>query len=307
MRILISGASGLVGSAAAAALLEAGHTVERLARPENATARKRGGTELRDIKWNPKTGDLDRKAADGADAVVHFAGASIASRWSEEAKKLFRTSRVDATRNLVTNLLQLDQRPKVLVSASAVGYYGSRGDEALTEESAPGSDFLAQLARDWEKEAQRVSDFGIRVVLLRFGVILAPHGGALERMLLPFKLGLGGRLGSGRQWWPWVTLSDVVGILRYALENASLEGPANAVAPNPVTNAEFTKTLGRVLARPTIFPAPEFALRLLLGEMADALLLSSVRAIPWKLQERGYRFQHATLEEGLRSLLGRPV
>ena len=233
MRILISGASGLVGSAAAAALLEAGHTVERLARPENATARKRGGTELRAIKWNPKTGDLDRKAADGADAVVHLAGASIASRWSEEAKKLFRTSRVDATRNLVTNLLQLDQRPKVLVSASAVGYYGSRGDETLTEESAPGNDFLAQLARDWEKEAQRASDFGIRVVLLRFGVILAPHGGALERMLLPFKLGLGGRLGSGQQWWPWVALSDVVGIIRYALENVSLEGPANAVAPNP--------------------------------------------------------------------------
>lgn len=303
MRILISGATGLVGSATAGALRGAGHTVDRLARPESPP---RPRSEGRPIQWNPASGELDRAAANGADAVIHLAGASIAgSRWNERFKQELRSSRVDATRNLVTNLLQLEQRPRVLISASAVGYYGNRGDETLTEESAPGDDFLAKLSQAWEKEAMRAADFGMRTVILRFGVVLAPHGGALERMLLPFQLGLGGRLGSGKQWMPWLTLPEAVSIIRFALENESLRGPMNATAPNPVTNAEFSKTLGKVLSRPVIFPVPAFALRLVAGEMADALLLSSARAIPWNLQERGYKFQHATLEEGLRVVLAR--
>jgi len=305
MRILMTGASGLIGSAAAGALRGAGHTVDRLARPNY---RQESRSALRPIRWDSVSGDLDREGANGADAVVHLAGASIAAgRWTAERKKILRQSRVDATRNLVTGLLQLDQRPQVLVAASAVGYYGDRGDEVLTEESAPGEGFLAQLAQDWEKEAARAADFGIRTVMLRFGVILAPHGGALERMLLPFQLGLGGRLGSGRQWMSWLTLPDAVGLIRHALGNDSLQGPVNAVAHSPVTNAEFTKMLGRVLRRPTIFPVPAFALRVALGEMADALLLSSQRVIPQKLRQLGYRFQHATLEEGLRLVLARPA
>jgi uncharacterized protein (TIGR01777 family) len=305
MRILMTGASGLVGSATAGALRGAGHTVDRLARPNH---RKESRSDLRPIRWNPATGELDRQGANGADAVVHLAGASISEgRWTSARKKTLRESRVEATRNLVTSLLQLDQRPHVLVAASAVGYYGSRGDEVLTEESAPGDDFLAQLARDWEKEAARAADFGMRTVILRFGMILAPHGGALERMLLPFQLGLGGRLGSGRQWMSWLTLPDAVGLIRHALEDESLKGPVNAVAPNPVVNAEFTRTLGRVLRRPRIFPAPAFALRIAFGEMADALLLSSQRAVPAKLQQMYYRFQYPTLEAGLRLLLVRPA
>lgn len=299
MRVLIAGASGLVGTAVADALRAAGHTVQRLVRP---------GKRLHpgEVRWNPVAGDLDRAAAESADAVVHLAGASIAGgRWNAEVKKLLRASRVDATRNLVTGLLQLHNRPSVLVSASAVGYYGSRGDELLTEECAPGRDFLAELARDWEKEAARAADFGIRTVMLRFGVILARHGGALQRMLLPFKLGLGGRLGSGSQWMSWVTLPEAVALIRYALDTPALQGPVNAVAPNPATNAEFTRILAKVLRRPAIFPVPAFALRLLLGEMADALLLSSQRVVPWKLQDRGYRFRDPELEAALRALLAR--
>ncbi len=297
MRVLITGASGLVGSALAEALRGAGHTVARLVRP---------GKPLHpgDVRWDPIAGELDRPAAEGADVLVNLAGASIAAgRWNSERKKLLRASRVDATRNLVTGLLQLHARPKVFLSASAVGYYGNRGDERLTDESAPGNDFLARLACDWEKEAARAADFGMRTAMLRFGVILAAHGGALERMLLPFRLGLGGRLGTGSQWMSWLTLSDAVGLIRYALDTPDVSGPVNAVAPNAVTNAEFTKALGKVLRRPTLFPAPAFALRLLLGEMAEALLLSSQRVVPKKLKDRGYRFQHSELEPALRALL----
>jgi hypothetical protein len=305
MRILISGATGLVGSAAAGALRGAGHIVDRLARPNRVPEENR---EMRAIRWDPVSGDLDRQAASGADAVVHLAGASIAAgRWTAKRKQELRASRVEATRNLVTGLLQLDARPRVFVSASAVGYYGDRGDELLTEESAPGEGFLASLARDWEKEALRAADFGMRVVLLRFGVILAPHGGALERMLLPFQMGVGGRLGSGRQWMSWLTLPDAVTLIRFALEGDSLSGAVNAVAPNPVTNAEFTRTLAEVLRRPAVFPVPGFALRLALGEMADALLLASQRVVPARLQQHGYVFRHAALEEGLRTVLARPA
>jgi hypothetical protein len=241
---------------------------------------------------------------EGVDGIVHLAGASIADgRWTEPRKQLLRASRVDATRHLVNGLLQLARPPKVLVAASAVGYYGDRGDEQLTEACAPGSDFLARLARDWEAEALRAGEKGIRTVLLRFGVILSARGGALPRMLLPFRMGVGGKLGSGKQWMSWLTLAEAVGLARHALENGGLTGTVNAVAPSPVRNSEFTKVLGKVLRRPTMFPAPAFALKLALGEMAEALLLSSQRVIPARLQEQGYRFQHPTLEAALHAVL----
>jgi hypothetical protein len=299
MRILISGASGLVGTALTSELRRAGHTVNRLVRPGGAGAPG-------DVGWDPVSGKMETAGLEGADAIVHLAGASIASgRWTESRKRLLRTSRVDATRHLVNGLARLSRPPKVLVAASAVGYYGNRGDELLTEASTPGNDFLAQLARDWEAESQRAEHSGIRTVRLRFGVILAAKGGALPQMMLPFKMGVGGKLGSGQQWLSWISLPDVVALARHALENSELSGAVNAVAPSPVRNEDFTKILGGVLHRPTVFPAPAFALRLAIGEMADALLLSSQRAIPAQLQERNYQFQHPELETALRAVLSK--
>lgn len=299
MRVLISGATGLVGSALTNALRQTGHTVNRLVRPGGAGAPG-------DVGWDPISGKIETGGLEGVDAIVHLAGASIASgRWTESRKQLLRTSRVDATRHLVNGLLKLARPPKVLVAASAVGYYGNRGDELLTEASAAGNDFLAQLARDWEAETQRATQNEIRTVMLRFGVILAAKGGALPQMMLPFKLGVGGRVGSGQQWMSWISLPDAVALARHALENAGLSGAVNALAPGPVRNAEFTKVLGKVLQRPTLFPAPAFALKLALGEMAEALLLSSQRAIPARLQEQGYPFAHPELEGALRAVLKR--
>jgi uncharacterized protein (TIGR01777 family) len=303
MKILVSGSSGLVGTALVEALLREGHAVCRLMRPQSA--RKPGGPQAIEVRWDPISGELDSAAAEGAQAAVHLAGASIAERWTDARKRVLRSSRVDATRQLVAALAKLGRPPAVFVSASAIGYYGDRGDEELTETSAPGTDFLAVLARDWEAEAARAEGFGARVAILRQGVILAPHGGALPRMLLPFRLGLGGRLGSGKQWMSWLTLDEVVGIIRAVLENAGWRGPINAVAPNPVRNAEFTTILGRVLHRPTLFPAPAMALRLALGEMAQTLLLASQRVLPKKLQEFGYNFRQPELEPALSALLRR--
>jgi len=303
MKILISGSSGLVGSAVVTALGLEGHYMYRLVRPQSRT----GGTgSERTARWDPVTGEFDLAAAEGAEAVVHLAGASIGEgRWNEERKRILRSSRVEATRHLVSALAKLNRPPAVLVSASAMGIYGDRGDEELTEESAPGHDFLAQLACDWEAEAARAEKFGARVALLRFGLILSQSGGALARMLTPFKLGLGGRLGSGRQWMSWVTLEDTAAIVRCALDNASLHGPVNVATSNPVRNVEFTKRLAQALHRPAIFPAPAIALRLMLGEMADALLLSSQRVVPRKLDRIGYRFQHTELAAAFASVLGR--
>ncbi len=308
MKILISGSTGLIGSAAVDALGRAGHTVSRLVRPETAaraSAPKPGEPAFGAlVRWDPVGGDFDAQPAEGADAVVHLAGASIGdARWSDRRKRLLYTSRVDATRHLVRALAGLRPPPRVLVAASAIGYYGDRGDEELTEESAPGEDFLACLARDWEAESARAAGFGARVTMLRFGVILSRHGGALPRMLLPFRLGAGGRLGSGRQWMSWIALGDAIGALRFALEHDAVRGAVNAVAPDPVRNREFTKALGRALHRPALFPAPAFALRLALGEMADALLLSSQRVLPGKLGALGYNFQFSTLSEALDAAL----
>ena len=303
MKILVTGSSGLVGTALVKALGRDGHMVCRLMRPESAA-----NNEVKDgfnVAWNPATGELGG-AGVGPDGVVNLAGASIAGgRWTAERKEVLRASRIDTTRALVEALAKMNVRPSVLVSASAIGIYGNRGDELLTEESKVGTDFLAELARDWEAEALKAEALGIRVVLARFGIILSGEGGALAKMLLPFKLGAGGRLGSGQQWMSWVMLEDVVGILRMAIEKATARGAVNVVAPQPVKNAEFTKVLAKALHRPALFPAPAFALRLALGEMADALLLSSQRVAPQRLEQTSYRFLHPELPTALSTILKR--
>jgi uncharacterized protein len=302
MKILITGSTGLVGSALCQDLVRAGHTVCRLIRPGTSAAAARNAPGF-DVNWIPATGELGG-AAVGADAVVNLAGAPIADRrWTPQRKELLRTSRIDSLRALVAALAKMSARPRVLVSASATGYYGNRGDETLTEASAPGNDFLSVTAKDWEAEAIKAEALGIRVVRARFGVILSKDGGALPQMMRPFKFGVGGKLGSGKQWLSWITLEDAVGILRLALENANLTGPINIVSPQPVTNAEFTKTLAAAIHRPALFPAPAFALRLILGEMADALLLSSQRAFPAQLQKLNYQFQHPDLLSALSNAL----
>ncbi len=301
MKILVTGSSGLVGTALVKALGRDGHMVCRLMRPESAA-----NNEVKDgfnVAWNPATGELGG-AGVGPDAVVNLAGASIADgRWSAERKAVLRASRIDTTRALVEALAKMNVRPSVLVSASAIGIYGNRGDELLTEESKAATDFLAALARDWEAEALKAEALGIRVVLARFGIILSREGGALAKMLLPFKLGAGGKLGAGQQWMSWVTLEDVVGILRMVIEKSAARGAVNVVAPQPLKNAEFTKVLAKALHRPALFPAPAFALRLVLGEMADALLLSSQRVAQQKLQQLGYSFLHPDLPAALSHVL----
>ncbi len=301
MKILVTGSSGLVGTALVRALARAGHTVCRLVRPQSAGGE--GAKEGFAVAWNPATGELGG-AGVGADAVVNLAGASIAGgRWSTRRKELLRASRIDTTRALVNALAKMNARPSVLVSASAIGYYGNRGDETLAEDSKPGTDFLAGLAQEWEAEALKAEALGIRVVLARFGIILSREGGALPKMLMPFKLGAGGRLGNGKQWMSWVTLEDVVAILRFAIENAVAMGAINIVAPQPVQNFEFTKILAKAVHRQALFPAPAFALRLALGEMADALLLSSQRVAPQALEKLGYRFLHSDLSAALKNLV----
>jgi len=301
VRILISGASGLVGTAATVALRAEGHAVAHFVRP-GASA------DAGDVRWDPAAGTVDRDAMEGADAIIHLAGAGIGDgRWTEARKKVLRSSRVDSTRILVDAMATLRRKPRAFLAASATGYYGNRGDELLTESSANGSGFLAALARDWEAEASRADALGVRTVLLRFGVVLSLRGGALPRMLTPFKLGLGGRLGSGEQWMSWIALEDVMGVTRAALNDERFSGPVNLVAPNPARNVEFTRVLARVLRRPAILPAPVFALRLALGrEMADELLLASQRVQPQKLLASGYAFRLPELEPALRSALAEP-
>jgi hypothetical protein len=245
---------------------------------------------------------VDVAGIEGVDVVIHLSGAGIADRrWTQERKQILRSSRVDTTRVLVDSLSRLKQKPRVLIVASAIGYYGSRGDEILSESSVNGTDFLALVCRDWEAEASRAAVMGIRTIMLRFGVILSGKGGALLRMLTPFKLGLGGRLGSGQQWMSWIAIDDVVSIVRHAIANEKVSGPVNVVAPNPVRNEEFTRLLAGMLHRPAIFPAPAFVLRLAFGEMADAALLSSDRVKPERILAAGYKFRFEILEPALRA------
>ena len=307
MRILISGSTGLVGSAVADVLAHQGHEIVRLIRPGTALPSKEPTppAEPRHVLWNPGTGVLDSRA-EGANALIHLAGASIAGhRWTQAWKRELRESRVAATRSLIASLRQFRQPPRIFIAASAIGFYGNRGDEELTESSPPGNDFLARLTADWEAESSRASEFGARVVMLRFGIILAKRGGALPRIALPFRLGFGGKIGSGRQWMSWIALEDIVRIVRFSLETNLLSGAANSVAPTPVRNEEFTAALGRVLHRPAILPAPGFALKLALGEMADSLLLSSQRVYPSKLQSLGYRFLYPELKPALAAIFNR--
>ena len=303
MKILMTGSTGLVGTGLQKELKRAGHTLCRLVRPDTKVEALKNSGGF-DVKWDPATGELGG-AGVGADAVVNLGGASIAEeRWTAERKRVLRASRVDTTRALVNALTKMAARPRVLVSASAIGYYGNRGDETLREESPAGNDFLSEIAKEWEAEALKAEVLGIRVVVPRFGVILAREGGALAKMAQPFRLGVGGRIGSGRQWMSWITLRDVVAILQLALENGTARGPINVVAPEPVRNAEFTAALAKALHRPALFPAPPFALRMMLGEMADALLLSSQRVVPGQLEKLGYRFEDSDLSKALTTLLG---
>jgi uncharacterized protein (TIGR01777 family) len=291
MRILVSGSHGLVGKALIRSLTSDGHEIVRLVRGKPA------GTD--EIEWHPNEGRIDAAALEGLAAVVHLAGESIASgRWTDEKKRAIRDSRVKGTALLSDALARLTHPPTVFVSASAIGYYGDRGDELLTETSAPGKDFLSGVCVEWEQATKPAVEKGIRTIHARFGIILDAKEGALAKMLTPFRMGIGGRIGDGKQWMSWIAIEDVISGLRFSIDD-KVSGPVNFVAPNPVKNAEFTKTLGRVLSKPTLFPVPAFGARLAFGEMADALLLSSQRVKPGVLQH----FAYPTLDSALRHLL----
>jgi uncharacterized protein (TIGR01777 family) len=295
MKILVTGASGLLGSALVPALAADGHEVVRLIRraPQGAGERQ----------WRPD-GEADPGIFEGADAVVHLAGEGIASgRWSPRRKIAIRDSRMLGTRTVATSIAAAAQPPRVLISASGSHYYGDRGSEVLSETSSPGAGFLAEVCQRWEAEAEPARQAGVRVVRVRTSLVLASQGGALQKMLLPFRLGIGGRIGSGQQWWSWIALDDYVGLLLFALKASELQGPVNAASPNPVTNAEFTRILGTVLRRPTIFPLPEFAVRLAMGEMGQELLLSSQRVQPVAAASAGFVFRYPMLQQALEHLL----
>ncbi len=294
MRILITGASGLIGKALQRSFSEKGYEMLLAGRGE--------ATHPNEIQWSVEDGfhEEDLSQLEGLDAVVHLAGEGIAGlRWTDEKKKAIRDSRVNGTRNLVNTLAGLKQKPNVLIAGSAMGFYGDRGDEIVTETSGPGDTFLSDVSKEWETESRRAEDSGIRTVLLRTSIVLSKDGGALATMLTPFKLGVGGVVGSGKQWMSWVSLDDVVSVINYAIENEKLRGAVNVASPNPVTNEEFTKTLGDVLYRPTILPLPEFAVNLVFGEMGDALLIDSTRVEPKRLQEAGYKFKFTDLKSAL--------
>ena len=297
MNILVSGSSGLVGSALVTVLSKQGHSILRLVRksPESSG----------EIQWDPETGVSDKSRLEGVDAVVHLAGESIAEgRWNAAKKARIRDSRVKGTTLLAQDLAGLSKPPQVFICASASGYYGNRGDEVLREDSRPGTMFLSQVCREWEEATTPASQAGIRVIHLRSGIILSAQGGALVKMLPPFRMGVGGKIGSGDHYWSWIAIDDVVGVIDHAIRTDSLQGPINNASPNPVTNEAFAKTLGRILKRPAVFPLPAFAARAAFGEMADELLLCSFRMEPAKLIASGYVFQFPELDGALLHLLG---
>jgi hypothetical protein len=295
MKVLVTGSSGLIGSALVPALRGAGHSVVRL-------VRERPGPDA--ARWNPDDGSLDRGALDGVEGVVHLAGENIAAGpWTPAQKARIRDSRVRGTALLARAMRERDTKPKVFLSGSAAGFYGDRGAELLDETSTRGRGFLADVCVEWEAAARPAADAGIRVVNLRTGIVLSREGGALRKMLPPFRVGLGGPVGPGTQYMSWIAIDDLVGVLLHLLVTDSVTGPVNLVAPNAATNREFTAALGRVLRRPTLFKVPAFALRLALGEMADEMLLASIRAQPARLSASGYRFRYPDLEAALRHVL----
>jgi uncharacterized protein (TIGR01777 family) len=300
MRFLISGAGGLIGSALGARLTAAGHAVVPLVR--EGSRPPAGGH----VWWDPERGTIDARGVEGFDAVVHLAAENLAARrWSAAQKRRIERSRVLGTQTLVTALVAAERPPATLVSASAIGWYGDRGEEEVDETSGPGTGFLARVCHEWEAAALAAAKADVRVVLLRSGVVLSRRGGALQKLLVPFRLGLGGRLGSGRQWFSWISLEDEVAAIEHLLLHAQLAGPFDLVAPEPVRNAEFARTLARVLRRPAVLPVPAFVLRLVVGELAPAALLASARVRPRRLLDGGFSFRLPRLEDALRAELGR--
>ncbi len=300
MKVTVTGATGLIGSRLLAALAARGDEVRVLSR-DHEGARERLGVDA--MSWDPEAEPAAAAALSGADAVVHLAGEPVAQRWSEEVKARIRRSREVGTANLVAGLSAADPRPRALVSSSGTGFYGARGDERVDESSAPGRDFLAQVCVGWESAADAAAELGVRVVKVRTGVVLDSSGGALKTMLAPFRLGVGGPVAGGGQYLPWIHVDDIVGIYLAALDGAEWHGPVNASAPEPVTNREFSRALGRALHRPALLPVPELALRALYGEMAE-MVTQGQRAVPARALELGYHFRHPDLDEALRSALG---
>ena len=295
VKVLVAGSSGLIGTALCSRLEREGHEVVRLVRRQPAQG---------ELRWDPEAGELEQEALEGIEAVVHLGGRNIAAgRWTATVKAQLRQSRVQTTQLLAAGLAGLATPPRVLVCASAIGIYGNRRDEELDEESSTGEGFLAELGRAWEGASAVAAEAGIRVVQARLGLVMSRRGGALAKMLLPFRLGVGGKIGDGRQYVSWISLEDAVAALIYAVENDALRGPVNLTAPQPVTNAELTRTLGRVLRRPTLLPLPAFAAKLLLGELAEEGLLASQRVRPTRLLEAGFEFAHPELEGALHRAL----
>ncbi len=297
MKILVSGASGLIGSALTSALEAEGHEVRKLVRSTSTTASE--------SQWDPYGGNMEPGALDGIDAVIHLSGQSILSvPWNERKKQAIRDSRIETTAFICRRLIAMPTPPKVWLCASAIGYYGDRGDERLDEDSGPGSGFFSALCQDWEAATAPASEHGVRVINLRLGLVFSGQGGVLQTLRRVFNLALGGVVGSGNQYVSWIAIDDVCAAVNLLLQDDAVRGPVNLVAPNPVTNRELTKTLGRVLSRPAVLPVPAFALRLVAGELADEALLASARVYPKRLSEKGYEFQYPTLEPTLRHLIG---
>ncbi len=298
MTYLLTGATGFIGKKLVNVLLERGHSVNYLARKRSPDLDSRAAFH----QWNSQSEDPPLNSVPRHEAIIHLMGEPVAQRWTADIKARIRASRIDATRKLVAGIGRLQHKPSVLISSSAVGYYGNRGDEILTEASGPGSGFLAEVCVDWEREALRAREFGLRVTTIRTATVLGREGGALAKMLTPFRLGLGGKFGNGKQWMSWVHVDDLIRLFIFASENSGASGPLNGASPNPVTNAEFTKTLAQTLHRPAIMPMPKFALKLALGEMSD-FLFDSLRVIPEATQQCGFQFEHPKLDETLIGLM----
>ena len=292
MKVLITGSTGLIGQELQKSFTEKGY--------ELLLASRKEPTDNKHVQWSIEQGFTDAEKLEGVDIVVHLAGENVSGlRWTDEKKKAIHDSRVLGTRNVVNAISKLKQKPKVFIAASAIGFYGERGEEEVTESSAAGDNFLAGVCKEWEAESRRAEDAGIRTVLLRTGIVLSKDGGALSAMLLPFKLGVGGVVGSGKQWMSWISMDDEIAVINLAIENENMRGAVNAVSPNPVTNHDFTKTLGEVLYRPTFLPLPEFAVSMIFGEMGDALLLASTKVIPKRLEDAGFEFKYPNLKEAI--------